>query len=92
MKASAHVGLVVVDIAIVQRDCATVDEDSTSSILPNNGGTSVKASTPTGRWGGFMKASTYFGLVIVDIAASERHSATPDGDATSVLPNNKARQ
>ena len=49
------------DIAIVQRDCATVDEDSTSSILPNNESTSVKASTPSGRWGGFMcrKQSTY---------------------------------
>jgi hypothetical protein len=35
MKASAHRGLVVVDIAAVERDCAAVDEDATSK-LPNN--------------------------------------------------------
>ena len=50
---------------------------------------SAKASTPTGRWGGFMKASTYNGLVIVDIAASERDCAAANGDATSDLPNSK---
>ena len=48
-KASTHAGSVGVYIAIVERDCATVDEDATS-ILPNNRGTSVKASTPSGRW------------------------------------------
>ena len=52
-KASTHAGSVGVDIAIVERHCASVDVDATS-ILPNNGGTSVKASTPSGRWGGFM--------------------------------------
>ena len=39
-----------------------------------------------------MKASTYCGLVIVDIAAVERDCAAVDVDATSPLPNNKARQ
>ena len=48
-KASTHVSSVGIDIAVVERDCASVDVDATS-ILPNNGGTSVKASTPTGRW------------------------------------------
>ena len=59
-KASTYVGSVGVDIAIVERHCASVDANATS-ILPNNGGTSVKASIPSGRWGGFMcrKPSTY---------------------------------
>ena len=35
MKVSAYCGLVVVDVAIVERDCATSDEDATSA-LPNN--------------------------------------------------------
>ena len=52
-KASTHAGSVGVDIAVVEGDCATVDADATS-VLPNNGGASVKASTPSGRWGGFM--------------------------------------
>ena len=35
MTASAYVGgPVVVDVAVVQRDCATADEDATSA-LPN---------------------------------------------------------
>ena len=50
MKASTYCGLVVVDIAAVDCDCATVDEDTTSG-LPIKGSTSVKASTPSGRWG-----------------------------------------
>ena len=53
---------------------------------------SAKASTPTGRWGGFMKASAHRGLVVVDIAAVERDCAAVDVDTTSILPNNKARQ
>ena len=59
-KASTHASGIGVDIAIVECDRATVDADATS-ILPNNGGTSVQASTPSGRWGGFMrrKQSTY---------------------------------
>ena len=52
-KASTHASGIGVDIAIVERDCAAGDVDATS-ILPNNRGTSVKASTPSGRWGGFM--------------------------------------
>ena len=70
---------------------ATGDVDATSG-LPIHGGTSVKASTPSGRWGGFMKASAHRGLVVVDIAAVERDCAAVDVDATSPLPNNKARQ
>jgi hypothetical protein len=45
-----------------------------------------------------QKASTYSvrhhettGLVVVDIAAVERDCAAVDEDATSALPNNKAR-
>ena len=59
-KASTHASGIGVDIAIVECDRATVDVDATS-ILPNNGGTSVQASTPSGPWGGFMprKQSTY---------------------------------
>ena len=91
MKASTHDGSVGVDIAVVECDCATVDADATS-VLPNNRSTSVKASTPSGRWGGFMMASAYSGKVVVDIAAVERDCAAVDGDATSILPNNKARQ
>ena len=34
-----------------------------------------------------MKASAYCGLVVVDIAASERDYAAVDVDATSALPN-----
>ena len=34
-KASTHIGSVGVDIAVVERDCATVDADATS-VLPNN--------------------------------------------------------
>ena len=49
--------------------------------------TSVKASTPTGRWGGFMEASAYIGCVGIDFAAGERDCAADDKDATSVLPN-----
>ena len=90
-KASTHAGSVGVDIAIVERHCATVYVDATS-ILPNNGGTSVKASTPSGRWrnfqGEFQKASTHAGSVGVDIAVVERDCATVHGDATSLLPNN----
>ena len=82
-----------VDLARLEGHCARgdADEDATS-VLPNNGGTSVKASTPSGRWGGFMKASAHRGLVVVDIAAVERDCAAVDVDATSPLPNNKARQ
>ena len=36
-KASTHAGSVGVDIAVVERDCATIDEDATS-ILPNKEG------------------------------------------------------
>ena len=88
MKASAYIGaLVVVDGATVQCDCATIDVDATS-ILPKGGihGMSVKASTPLGRWGGFMKASAYCGLVVMDVATVERDCATLDAEATSVLP------
>ena len=35
MKASTYCGLVIVDIAVVQCDCAAVDVDATSA-LPNN--------------------------------------------------------
>ena len=53
MTASAYRGLVAVDVAVVERDCAAFDGDA-ASVLPNNGSTSVKASTPSGRWGGFI--------------------------------------
>ena len=49
-------------------------------------GTSVRASIPTGRRGGFMKASTYSGLVVVDIAAVDCDCATVDQDSTYILP------
>ena len=46
-----------------------------------------------GRWGGFMKASAHNGLVVVDIAIVQCDClSTVDEDATSSLPNNKARQ
>ena len=35
MKVSAYIGLVVVDVAVVERDCAAVDV-GTTSVLPNN--------------------------------------------------------
>ena len=50
-KPSTHASGIGVDIAVVERDCATDDADATS-ILPNNERTSVKASTPSGQWGG----------------------------------------
>ena len=53
MTASAYVGLVVVDVAVVQCDCAAADVDATS-ILPHKEGFGQfqTASTPTGpRWG-----------------------------------------
>ena len=55
MTASAYVGLVVVDVAVVQCDCAAADVDATS-ILPHKEGFGQfqTASTPSGRWGGFM--------------------------------------
>ena len=34
MNVTTHIGLVVVDIAIVQRDCAAANVDATSSVLP----------------------------------------------------------
>ena len=47
--------------------------------------------TSTGRWGGFIKASAYGGgLVVVDVAVSERYSATGNMDATSVLPKQRS--
>ena len=49
MKASTHVSSVGVDLAAVECDCAAHYEDATSA-LPNKGSTSVKASTPSGRW------------------------------------------
>ena len=91
-KASTHLSGIGVDIAIGERHCASGIGVDATSMLPNNGGTSVKASTPSGRWGGFMKASAHRGLVVVDIAAVERDCAAADVDATSILPNNKARQ
>ena len=42
-----------VDLARLECHSGTVDVDATST-LPNKGGTSVKASTPSGRWGGFI--------------------------------------
>ena len=41
---------------------------------------------PLGRWGGFMKASAYCALVVMDVATIERDCATKDVEATSVLP------
>ena len=58
------------------------------SIVSNN----KRDITSSGRWGSFMKASAHRGLVVVDIAAVERDCAAVDEDATSQLPNNKARQ
>ena len=52
--------------------------------------TSVKASTPSGRWGGFMMASTHASGIGVDIATVERDCASADVDATSGLQNNKS--
>ena len=49
----------------------------------------MKASTPSGRWGGFMKASAYSGLVVVDVAIVERDCAILNAEATSILPNKK---
>ena len=54
MKASTHYGLVVVDIAAVDCDCGSAADEDATSALPIKGSTSVKASTPMGRWGGFM--------------------------------------
>ena len=51
MKASTHASGVGVDAAAVECDCAEHYVDATS-VLPNKGSTSVKASTPSGRWGG----------------------------------------
>ena len=50
MKASTHASGVGVDVAAVECDCAAPYVDATSA-LPNKGSTSVKASTPSGRWG-----------------------------------------
>ena len=47
MKASTHSSGVGVDIAAVERDCATVDEDATSR-LPYNKSTSVKQAPQRG--------------------------------------------
>ena len=91
MKASAYGRSVGVDITVVERDCATPDGDATST-LPSNGSMSVKASTPTGRWGGFMKKSAYLGCVVMDVAVVQCDCTTDNVDATSPLPNNKARQ
>ena len=66
--------VVRVDFAASECDCAIADEDATSS-LPNNGSTSVRASTPTGAMG----SSTVACLVA---------SAHIDVTATSELPNN----
>ena len=52
-KASTHASSIGVDIAIVERDCGIIDVDATS-ILPNDESTSVKASTPSGRWRKFQ--------------------------------------
>ena len=51
-KASTHRSGVGVDIAAVERDCATVDVDATSA-LPNNKRTSVKSEHPNGAMGWF---------------------------------------
>ena len=85
MKASTHVCGVGVDVTAVECDCAAHYVDATAD-LPSQGSTSVKASTPTGRWGSFIKASAYQGLVVVDITAVECDCATTDADATSFLP------
>ena len=69
-KANTHASTVGVYLAGVEGDSAIVHKDATSR-LPNNEGTSVKASTPSGRWGGFMKASTHVSSVGVDVAAIE---------------------
>ena len=42
--------------------------------------------------GKVQKASTHIGSVGVDIAVVQRDCAAVDVDATSPLPNNKARQ
>ena len=52
----------------------------------------MKASIPSGRWGGFMKASTHGSGVGVDTAAVERDYATVDVYATSGLPTTESRQ
>ena len=61
-KASTNVGSVGVDIAVVERDCAAADVDTTS-VLPNNKSTSVKSEHPIGAmgevWRRVQKASTY---------------------------------
>ena len=73
------------DLARLDGHGATIDHNATSA-LPNNKSMSVKASTPSGRWGGFMKASAYWGLVVMDVATVERDCATIDAEATSGLP------
>ena len=54
-RASTHASGIGVDIAVVERDCATVDVDATS-VLPNNGGMSVSEHPigAMGRWGDFV--------------------------------------
>ena len=86
MKASTHASGVRVDVAAVECDCAAPYADGTCA-LPNKGSTSVKASTPSGRWGGFMKASTHVCGVGVDVTAVECDCAAHYVDATSDLPN-----
>ena len=84
-KTSTHGSSVGVDVATVERDCVTQDIDAASP-LPQQQSTSVKASAPSGQWGGFMKTSTYLGLVVVDIAAVDCDCAIVDVDATPGLP------
>ena len=56
MKASTYACLVVVDIAVVERDCAAANADAAST-LPNKEGArfgQFQKVYPSRRWGGSM--------------------------------------
>ena len=82
MKASTHRSRVGVDIAVVERDCATVDADATS-ILPNNRSTSVKASTPSRGDGGSVEESSEGKHIL------HRHPASTQGSHAQNVSKSK---
>ena len=86
-KASTHAGSVGVYIAIVERDCATVDEDATSALSESHGGVGIDVAIvecDCGCTTPYNTSSSPIGsLVIVDIAAVERDCATTYVEATS---------
>ena len=64
MKASAYSGLVVVDVAIVERDCAIYDAETTSALLKQGQAWHIREKQAPQRGDGVGHGCVFGGVLV----------------------------